>query len=411
MDNCNWQRSWRQVFPSSKNTKIVGHTLVFNILDLDSAASSIAYSYLASTLFNRTTVPILRTPRPDLYLRAENLYAFEISKLLADLSDLLCIDDISQELSDELLSSSFALVDHNRLSSQFVRQDGVSPKVISIIDHHEDERCHIDADPRIITVPAGSCASLVAQYFQPQWESAPDVIPPELATLLLSSIFIDTHGLKPEGKAEPVDYRAATFLLPRSTFAGQSLADSGTYAIIRQLEARKAAISHLPSRDLLRRDYKEYAFNSAASAHSPILVGISTVPLSLKHWLETEPSPTFWHSMDGWMQERGLDVLGVLCTFNSPRSGKHKRQVVWLVKQGQDALKKALWSGLESNKELQLKRKNMNKKSLSMQMKLSGDGDLLTNGAVGHVWKQRNSKATRKMVAPIIKSIVEGLKS
>jgi exopolyphosphatase len=389
-----------------------GNLLRVALIDLDSAACSIAYSYLASTLLKRPTVSLLQTLRTDLQLRAENLYAYEVAQLYQ--TDLLCIDDIPTESLPHLVSSPFALVDHNRLDTQFSVGGIFSrpPKVVAIIDHHEDEGFHQDAEPRIITVPVGSCASLVTQYFMEPWTNASVSPPAELATLLLCAIFIDTRGLKTGGKAVALDYSAANFLLPYSTLTPSSddiMDRDDVKTLVHTLEERKQSVGHLSTRDLLRRDYKESLFHSPAHSSPGVTVGIATVPLSPKVWLHKEASPKFWKSMDAWIEERGLDVLGVLCTYNSPKSGKHKRQCLWIVKHGHESLKVILWQGLEVSDELQLKRRNMDKKSLSEGMNRHPDGDIVTaSGSVARMWKQGNVKATRKVVAPLLRQIIEG---
>jgi len=381
--------------------------------DLDSIASSIAYSFLASNLLGKYTVPLIRTPRSDLYLRAENLYALELAKLKPDQSDLLCFDDIPPESYKTLTSSSFVLLDHNRIHPEFL-QGGVPPKVVGIIDHHEDEGSHIDVVPRVVKVPVGSCASLVALHFQPNWEKAPESPPPELASLLLLSIFIDTQGLKPGGKAEQIDRDAANFLFPRSTFASMATntlayGDSKEIkSIINTLQERKGYISHLSSRDLLRRDYKEYTFESKSQNPKRVTVGIATVPLNPKDWREKDPSPRFWESMDSWMDERKLDMLGVLCTFTGRKSGKHKRSGMWLVRNRHSTLKDHLWKGMEADEELKLHRTKLDKKGFSKGLELNEDGDIKTRHSVARVWKQGNPKATRKTVAPLVKALIEG---
>jgi exopolyphosphatase len=383
-------------------------------VDLDSAACSIAYSYLASTLFKRPTVPLFQTLRADLELRAENLYAYEIARLQSHQPELLCLDDIPPESLPYLSYSSFVLVDHNRLASRFSagRDFDSPPKVIGIIDHHDDEGFHNEADPRLITVPVGSCASLVTQYFMGSWENA-DVAPPgELASLLLCAILIDTGGLKVSGKAVLLDHRAVEFLLPRSTFAsssGLTPTPDDLERLCRTLNVRKQSVAHLSTRDLLRRDYKEYAFNSSSDASHHISVGIATVPLSIKDWLHKEASPRFWKSMDAWLDERRLDALGVLCTYHSPKSGEHKRQNLWIVKHGRESLRNALWEGMEASTDLILKDRNIREQSLLEGMDRLPDGDIVTaSKSVARIWRQGNTKATRKVVAPLVKKIVEG---
>ncbi|KAG8910576.1 Exopolyphosphatase, partial [Tulasnella sp. 408] len=149
--------------------------------DLDTIASSVAYSYLATKLQNTPTVALVQTSHTDLYLRKENLYALEFSNLDSTGADLLCIDDISDSHPLNMSFSTYVLVDHNTLEDAF---EGGTGKVVGIIDHHTDEKNYPDAAFREIE-PAGSCTSLVARHFQNEWTVEAGVSP-DVATLLLT---------------------------------------------------------------------------------------------------------------------------------------------------------------------------------------------------------------------------------
>ncbi|KAG1908883.1 uncharacterized protein F5891DRAFT_31463 [Suillus fuscotomentosus] len=92
--------------------------------------------------------------------------------------------------------SQFALVDYDVLDT---RHASPTARVVAVIDHHEDEGQYKDTsttNPRIVE-PAGSCSSLVTRLYQ---SSSNLSIPPEMSTLLLSAILIDTRGLKDGAK-------------------------------------------------------------------------------------------------------------------------------------------------------------------------------------------------------------------
>lgn len=301
-----------------------------------------------------------------------------------------------------------------------------------MIDHHDDEGKHLDASPRRIEVPLGSCASLVADTFKDSFSTTPEP-PRDLATLLLTAIYIDTGGLKPKGKAEAIDYSAAAFL---EAFAGHTSGDSivdGEPAFrtntAKELSASKHSVSHLSSRDLLRRDYKQYTFTTSDGV--PVSVGLSTVPFGTKAWLareaEAETKPGFREALELWAVERQLDIAGVLTTFKSAKQGHKRREILVLVggaiptpssgiapseeaRNNVETLTSALSSGLEARSILGLE-----------ELKLKGDlVDI--NGVVGDdshgnvravgkavLWKQNNTEATRKIIAPALKEIIEGL--
>ncbi|GHJ89742.1 hypothetical protein NliqN6_6144 [Naganishia liquefaciens] len=372
--------------------------------DLDSLASSIAYASLASTLSTEHTLPLLLTPRKYMSLRPENALALNKALIPADTQHdiFLHLEELPVEARTlARLGVKFALVDHNTLLPPF-RGDGqpgeteTEDPVVAIIDHHADDGNHAGARPRVIQIPTGSTTSLVTMFFKEQWQRALDASPPpreapppELATLLLSGILIDTSALKAglNAKTTPTDRAAAEFLSrvgatnvgqnnlqqqegarPQQD-AGMTVADleagklpSSVAAWAEQLFAAKNDVSRLSTHDLLFRDYKEYAMPTSARG-DVLTVGLSTVPLALASWLSRDQHAAaaaaaaagidpgwkpFMLAMDAWMHERNLDVAGVLTTFNDPLAppspgasptttttktkGKHRRELALFVR-------------------------------------------------------------------------------
>ncbi|KAG8906977.1 Exopolyphosphatase [Tulasnella sp. 403] len=350
--------------------------------DLDSIASSLAFSYLASNLNKQPTVAIVQTRREDLYLRLENLYAFELASLDPDQQDLLCIDDIPAD-SPLFTNAKFILVDHNTLVSTWEGKG----KVVGIIDHHDDERNHLDAQFREIVTPVGSCTSLVTKHFEAAWN---DTVPPEVATLLLSGIYIDTNALKPGDKGVQIDHDSANFLIPRSTFdpshAQAAAADTPPLGSLDdELSHRKKDVSHLSTRDLLRRDYKQFKAGD-------LQVGLSSVPYGLDDWVEKDSN--LWKGVENFMQERGTAINGVLTTYKS-KKGKHHRELLFLINDDTvpKEVEQRLLDGLKASKELELKKKD----KIDVPKKLHGK-----------VWDQGNNKANRKVIAPLVMDLIGG---
>jgi exopolyphosphatase len=345
--------------------------------DLDSLASAIALAwFLAPT---QRAVPLYQAARADLHLRPENLYALELAGLGDAQEALLCASDVPAPLP----STRFALVDHNALTAPFASANAT---IVAIVDHHVDEEKHPDASPRLITVPTGSCASLVASLFPD-----PATLPPSLSSLILSAIVIDTQGLKTGGKAEAADHAAAAALAPLSGLEPAGFGgDNGLAALNAALQTKKNDVSTLSTRDLLRRDYKEYLYAGGER------IGLASVPVSL-HVCAANNS-AFAQATSGWAVERKLDALGVLTSFRDPDhlnkkgNAKHRREQLWLA---QPELAGRLFEGLEANVELDLRETTL-------------DG----TGAFGEGWKtraykQKNADATRKVTAPVVKAIIE----
>jgi exopolyphosphatase len=353
-------------------------------------------------------VPLIQTERANLTLRAENLYALELAGLSEPTKDLLCIDDIPPH--SHFPSVKFAIVDHNHLHGRFT-ENNPKARVLAIIDHHEDEGQHKEtADPRIIVVPTGSSASLVAHLLS---EECSETVPKELATLLLCAILVDTGGLKPGGKAEPIDRQAAAYLAPRSLFS--TVASLGSTDIHEEpqlqelttaLHAKKDDVSHLGTRDLLRRDYKEYSLKPFWQPDKTVLVGLSSIPIGLHPWISNDTG--FWSAVEDWMQDRQLSALGILTSFrdekkmNKHGKGKHRREQLYVVRDGDvEGLSGRLFKGLKHFDELELKQR-------SLADDYGTGGPSLASTLRAKVWEQGNTDATRKVTAPLVKRVIEG---
>ncbi|KAG1814265.1 uncharacterized protein BJ212DRAFT_1274390 [Suillus subaureus] len=363
--------------------------------DLDSLASALAYAWLRSDTSEKA-IAYVATPKDDFVLRAENLHALGLAGIKYPFEELYCSGD---PMPSQV--SQFALVDHNVLHT---RHASPTARVVAVIDHHEDEGQYKDtADPRIVE-PAGSCSSLVARLYQ----SSPDLpIPTELSMLLLSAILIDTHGLKEGGKAMDVDREAAAFLISQSLLEHNEEVSASSdkqqithlpsvQSLSATLGEKKLSVSHLSTRDLLRRDYKEYAFSTPASkdatlSSDAIRAGLATVPLRLSAFFASSSYPV--KEIQDWLAERDLSVLGILTTFRS-KKGKGRREQLWIIK-ADEGIAEKLWQGLESSEELKLKRLDFSK--------------FFGESYVARAYKQGNASATRKQTAPILRRLMEGL--
>jgi len=372
-------------------------------LDLDSLASAVSYAWYAALHLGQPTVPLLQTRRDDLSLRAENLYALEFSGV--DPAHLLAGDELP---ADSPPAVKYALQDHNTLAGRFAEDKDA--RVVAIVDHHEDEHHHLDATPRIIEVPTGSCSSLVARLIQKEW---PEGMTRTIARLLLCAVLIDTGGLKSGGKAEATDLQVAPFLFERAELVSTSVGAVVDVQHVKEakdltqiLETTKSSVDLLSPRDLVRRDYKEYQFVAGWKAEGTVLVGLASVPRGIEGITGGDKNggrkvATAWIA---WLNERGLDALGVLTSWKDEgkgsKKGKHRREMVWIVR-ADKGLKGRLWKGLEGSKELQLERRGRGKYTAGMAEEAEA-GDLKIR-----VYEQGNWQATRKVTAPLVKAIIE----
>lgn len=435
------------------------------LIDLDTIASSVAYATLSSLLLAEHSLPLILTPSSLLRLRPENILALNASLLPP--SVLLHEEELPVPASKLAgMGIKFALVDHNTLLPQFRPSEGFSADqdpVAAIIDHHEDEHSHSTAPLRLIKFPTGSCASLVTDQFSSQWASsisgpagiAGGRVPGELATLLMSSILIDTGGLKAgEGsKTTESDRQAAEFLWPISKFApGSNEAVEGGSSFTKskesvtteslsqgiipsalsewkdQLFTAKTDVQGLSSKELLLRDYKSYTLplgtpSFSGGSDQSLRVGLSTVPYGLHDWLTRGPVGDdpgkgwtgLMAAIDTYMTDNDLDVEGVLTTFKESKhdggKAKGKREVILAVRTraGQDLSRSkkifdSLVRGMEYADVLELKPWGGKKESVE-----EGVWESKEQGRYAAVWKQGNAGATRKQVAPLVKEIIGGI--
>ncbi|CAK9784543.1 DHH phosphoesterase [Cutaneotrichosporon oleaginosum] len=398
--------------------------------DLDTIASSIAYAYLAASLQAQRVIPVILTPRKFMHLRPENFLALAQSHIPSDV--LLHLEDLPVKASD-LLSTGvgFVLVDHNRLLPIFGTTDAAYAAVRAIIDHHEDEGVSLQASPRIVTVPNGSSTSLVALSFQDEWRAsaagpagaAGSPVPPEVATLLLSALLIDTQGLKEGGKATELDMRAAEFLYPLSSLAPAadvSLSATDTGAVPASLAAFSSAlidakydVSGMGEHDLLLRDYKEYPWDTSSAVSPRLVVGLCTVPVKIEKMLKHEGGwANFLAIADAYMAERKLDILGIGTTWKNS-AGKGRRELLISVRAGgalpdfaaaQRALA-ALDAGLSADVEtFALETWKFKDEAHAPPPALLDAPTRITR-----VWRQGNAHSTRKQLAPAMHRIVAAL--
>lgn len=384
--------------------------------DLDTLSSSIAFAYLSSfdNVSSTRYIPIQLTPSSAFQLRPENVAA---------LKDAIQIDHDSGDLQNDLICSDtldfskftpygakYALVDHNQIISSVF---GTQAEVVAVIDHHEpaaNNTLYPKANPRIIQVPTGSCASLVVNHFSKAWETR--FFPIGLADLLLSAIVIDTSNLKSikeGGKATESDRLARDFLVPRSRFAvsGSSGTSSDSLeALYKTLSTLKDDVTRLNSTQLLQRDYKQYEVNGWA-------FGLSSVPISLSDWVRDKEANK-WKGLLSATKEYGasksLDAVGILANNEKIKkkqaaaTGQTKRELLILIR---NEAMLPLLKGLENPDQSVQQQLNLSSSVIDQQADL--DAFVYSNTVQVRIWKVGNLEASRKEVAPILTSLVNHL--
>lgn len=260
--------------------------------DLDSMASAILLAWSKGTASDGLpNVPVTNIPREDFNLRTEALWLFQETGI--DIKSLVFLDDVDLGALLGHLTSRLVLVDHNRLSAA---QGAWASKVEEILDHHADEGLYPSARKNI--APVGSASTLVAESML----AMGTLLPANVATLALGTILLDTVNLDPEAKrVTPRDEAIAKKLLPLSGAKQKILFD--------RLQLEKFNVAALSSRDILRKDYKEYKMGK-------LMVGMSSALLPLADWFKKDAK--LEEAYATYAASRGLDVLIVMGAYTAP---------------------------------------------------------------------------------------------
>lgn len=332
--------------------------------DFDSITSALVYSYLCGT--SRPTLPVINARREDLILRRDVCNALSFVNIPE--SSLHLIDDpttIHLLSKDEV---SITLVDHNSLAPH---QTSLSSRVESIIDHHQDEQLFPNANPRQIQ-PVGSCATLIANCFNLK------KITPSAAFLLLSSILLDCQNLdKKAAKATALDEETASQLCEA---AGVSNTSHRGLLYESLFQARRD-LSGFSARDLLRKDTKFIASGE-------ISIAISSVLVSAHQLIERTSNKGLVGDVEQLCADWGVHAIIVMAAFQGNDGVFHRELLV-----SRSEIGTAIFNTLlcESN-ALELK---------------PNDDSITTSGF--HYLEQLNTKASRKVVLPLVRKIIGDL--
>ncbi len=296
----------QNMIDSPQNSQEIHFVMGNESADLDSIVSSIAYAYLLTyenADQNQLYIPLLNIHREEMALRKDALYLLQLFGLSVD--DLLFLDDnVSLDLLLAQEKLRISLVDHNLLRPS---QEHLSPAIERIVDHHFDENRHyplLSEENKLIAV-VGSATTLIAEKILSNTQMA---LTPELATLLLGPILIDTANLQSVEKTTKRDTNVVETLLT----AASGVIPEGFYE---KLMAAKSDVSGLTPAMLLSKDFKEYL-------DGQLLYGISSLPNTVGWWSEDES--TLCPILEKFAGERQLSFLIVLTANQDPQGPKRK---------------------------------------------------------------------------------------
>ncbi|KAI9625941.1 hypothetical protein KEM48_010641 [Puccinia striiformis f. sp. tritici PST-130] len=370
--------------------------------DTDSMAAAIAWAYHLSHMIHnpQKAIALLQTAEDALDLRPENHLALEKSQMSSRHRDLLTAYQTIRAIPS---ACRHCLSEPQRPAPGWRRAS-----LLSIIDHHVDQKLNLSADPRILQ-EAASCSSLVAELMlESESRGEHQVvtgekhgIPTDLVDLLLRAIFLDSDGLSSK-RHYGVDKRAAYGLFrisqwyappeefgmynweknavrkPSTNFDANFGRDLGHYTSLddsqrhkwEKRELRKLAtnfwaemseargqLQQLDVRDLLRRDWKVNAVRTTTIRYPYLTLGFASIPCSIQKQVERTPEQTVpeWFAIErAFTSEIGADVSVVLTKFKSEITGKAEREIMLAIEDKFDGLQE--WTRSD-NKPLLPRRK------------------------------------------------------
>eukprot|EP00850_Spirogloea_muscicola_P022182 SM000281S10750 [mRNA] locus=s281:76098:79327:- [translate_table: standard] len=278
-------------------------------VDLDSIASSIAYAWFLAARAkmqgsDTLCLPVVNIARADLRLRTETDWLLQ--DLGLDVPALVFLDEVDLGLLEQAGRLQLVMVDHNRLAAH---QEGLQDSIVEIVDHHAPEELYPWITSRNIH-QVGSCSTLIAEKIS---EEAAELLASRgLCKLLLAAILIDTANLDPSSARSTVrDETMVALLLNGAGHLGQ-------HSFFEILIEKKFSAGSLSTRDLLRRDYKQWAMGAGAQNRKgeQLNVGVSAVGIPLSEFLGRDSNVS--RELQSYFDDQNLQVLIVMTFYYTP---------------------------------------------------------------------------------------------
>ncbi|KAJ5831980.1 hypothetical protein N7474_000291 [Penicillium riverlandense] len=433
--------------------------------DLDSIISAIVYSYCADnrlpTTSPRPHVPLVNLPTipsgPELYrLRPEFVTALWLSTQFPALrpeerfeetpesagallrEHIVTVADFVQTLKDTQhvetpLVADATLVDWNAMPLRLDTEVGrgalnglrqVEFCTLGCIDHHVDEDFMPRADalpagqPLVIHPGPGSCASLVANELERRglWAGDADEFA-QVAQLALAAVVIDTSNLTAEGKVTGVDVQAVELLrrLVESRILKDATAEAkwDVGAFYRSvLDTKQNSLDLLTLDEILDRDFKDWT-ETAQSSGERVKLGFCSSVKSIP-WIirKAGGSDKFLDAIRSFAvaQDRQLDVVIIMTAFTTGNDRFCRELFICSVNDNGTAVEGAKRFVSQAAEQLGLVDWSL----------LDGDiGPVVTDGLRDELngdspfwrglWVQTNVAASRKQVAPLLRTAMANL--
>ncbi|XP_065079132.1 exopolyphosphatase PRUNE1 [Ochlerotatus camptorhynchus] len=345
--------------------------------DLDSAVCSISLAFHLSRTpgtFLKTVngadcvVPVLNVSREELPLKTEVVYYLHENRF--DLSDLICKDEIN--LPEVVDDTSYVLVDHHISKYR--------SNVVGVIDHRPfDTSSLLNADIFKYIDQVGSCASLITKLIQDSGalqEKSNDNT--ELMNFLYGPIVLDTVNFSKEAdKARELDHQMAKTIeqylnIKNSSEIRQILFDN--------LVAKRSDVSCLDSLQMLSKDLKIVSRNGR-------VVAIPGYPILVQDYIKLENAAT---NLQLFAQKTGSNVIVLMGMTVNSENGSVRRDL-GIININDPNLQEQIITAVNS--------------STVPDFSLNKHDD--SNFLDGHFFEQRNIKASRKQLLPLINDVLD----
>jgi inorganic pyrophosphatase/exopolyphosphatase len=217
--------------------------------DLDSTISALLYAYLlhyemsAETREVMAVIPLLNILKKELPLRTEVTYYLQRNSIPLD--HLVFQDSMDLKQLQMAGKLQLTLVDHHVLSpaNEFLRTS-----VVEIIDHHPQDPAWLWSQQKVTLTTVGSCCTLVANEVI---RRCPQLINHQIAALLYGPIILDTACFSQAAdRTTDLDLRMAAEMEARGVDPG------GREKLFEELLAARCDVSHLTPSQLLVKDMK-----------------------------------------------------------------------------------------------------------------------------------------------------------
>ncbi|XP_076622422.1 exopolyphosphatase PRUNE1-like isoform X1 [Colletes latitarsis] len=340
--------------------------------DLDSAVSALIQGFseyldgMKNKEMDLTVIPLMNIPEREYRVKTEVMYFFKRHNISSSSLTFWDQIDLKALKEDTEKNLEIILVDHHNLRDEDIF---LKDSIIEVIDHRPQDIRWPWPDRKVHLEIVGSCATLVAQHFL---RKHPEMMDSCLSSLLRGPILIDTCNLSKEaGRATSTDVEIVEALEKIGRL------DLDRHQVYNEILKAKSDISELTPSDLLIRDLK-------VTAGVPI-VGM---PILFEDFLKL---PDASAALRPFAESRSTTIVVLLgMEF---KQGTQFRDVAIFSING-DRLKQKIVDALTTASEPSLE--------LTLTREIHEENEkwnLL-------IYKQRNIRATRKHVLPIVRDTV-----